>query len=638
MALSDNLNRINSKKKIRFVRTKTWFSWLMSNFFSDLETPPRDIGDRILILNNRVLTKRSVTAYIEILDYGMEMPGGHMSALVDAVTEKVPGVTIDHCIVGESYKPDTYSDAANNRYNHWTKGLSDKRLSSRKQKLFARLIYSFEKFQSGEIAERTYPYIKIRSRRGKVSAAVKIVEEYLISHGATIRTITSDLQSHFNYSSLFSRKKDNVIKDSPNCILSAENLAELLPYNQGSNDDDGIWIGLDVLNGNNYLIDTEHNQRGKNILLIANTGYGKTKLALFISHDAYLQGYDCIYFDIKGSEFIGTTEAMGGITLSVRASSDTYINTFRLDSKKCGNNPEKYFSMMFNLSKKRLSIVIDDEENNTLISAFLEQLLKSYYTSLGVAPSNPKTFSRSKDASPYDLYRYFKGYVSNSIRETYAKVIDTITLRFEECLNPRGSRGYLFRKEYNLEDILDRRCITFDWGMLLESDSDPFVYKLKLEDVKYIKDEYSAYKASLGEKICVVLEETEIISDDVWEMYVRDATLRRAQGQVSLFLGNSMASLQKSKQASMLIDCINFLLVGEVNDTSREYIEKQWNVKAFEKEFDKICAKDIDYENVFLLINRIQNGGANTLITAPISDELLESPLYKPRYEDKNKV
>lgn len=635
MALSDNLRKINSKKKIPFVKTKTWLSWFVSNFFPDLEKSPRNIGDRILILNNRILTKNSVTAYIQILDYGLEMPGGHISDLISHVTNKVQGVTIDFAFIGEGYHPDTYSDAALNRLKHWERGLNDNNLSERKQKLFARLIYSFKKFESGERAERMYPYIKIRSDKGKVADAVKVIENYLVSNGATIRTVVSDLQSHFNYSSLFSRKKDNVIKDSPNCIVSTENMAELLPYNQGANDDTGVWLGIDVLNGTDYLIDTHNSERGKNIMILAVTGYGKTKAALFASHDAYLQGYDLIYFDIKGNEFIGTTKAMGGVTLSVRASSNKYINTFRLSEKECGEHPEKYYSMMFNLSKRRLSIIIDDEKNNTLISAFIEQLLKSYYVSLGISPSNPKTYYRTKYSNPYDLYRYFKGYVSNSIRETYKDIIDRVILRFEECLNPRGSRGYLFQEEYNLDDIHNRRAITFDWGLQYAADSDQFIYKLKFEDVKYIKNDYTSYRVAHGHKLCVVLEETEIIGNDVWEMYIDDATLRRSQGQLTFFLGNSVASLKNNPRASILLDCINFIMVGAVNNSSKEYIVKEFGIKDFTKHLDKICDNDVDYENVFLLINKIQSGGANTLITAPLTKELLDSELYKPKFEDQ---
>lgn len=75
-----------------------------------------------------------------------------------------------------------------------------------------------------------------------------------------------------------------------------------------------------------------------------------------------------------------------------------------------------------------------------------------------------------------------------------------------------------------------------------------------------------------------VLEESQVCSDYLLEIYVREMTLRRAQNQVTFLLGNSISALQSKPVAKPLLDSINILVCGVLNDSNQRYLVDEYDL------------------------------------------------------------
>ena len=64
-----------------------------------------------------------------------------------------------------------------------------------------------------------------------------------------------------------------------------------------------------------------------------------------------------------------------------------------------------------------------------------------------------------------------------------------------------------------------------------------------------------------------ILEESQVVVNDpeVMKGYVEEYTLRRAQGQTSLLLGNSITALSDNPISRPLIENVKALIIGKMN-------------------------------------------------------------------------
>lgn len=632
---ADKLKKVNkkAKKRERFITARMWISTLISALYNDRGKIPPNIGNNILVMNNQYITKYSLNSIIIVKEMSEETPVGWVSEMIKHVKNIVHDIIIDVSFKNQRHAIDLKNGGLANREQQWEFTLENPVASEYSKKRAARLLFTAGLARKRVPMFRTRIFITIRAKNGTdLDRGIQCTIDYLESIGASIKFVKSNMQETLEYNLMMSDKTSARVRDIAANTTSSQTLAELLPCTQGLNDKTGTFLGIDREMDGPYFIDFRSSSKAKNIYVLGLSGHGKTFMVLSWILDFYAQGYNCCIMDIKGNEFNTITRACGGKTLSMRPSSTFYVNTFVMDKAELheGDNPRVYFDNRFGLSKEIMSIIADlPEELAANGEALIEEFLHSTYEQLGVLADNPNTWFRTDGLTPYVIYDYFIEYLSPAIRQKYSGVSDKMLMRMKIYMCRTGSSAHMFRDAYSYKELLETKMLTFDFGILESGTAvDPVAFRLRVLFMTLINDEYVSYNKAHGEWTVKVLEESQIAEDYLLKIYSKEFTLRRSQNQVTILLGNSIAALAQNKISMPIIDNINILAIGVVHKSSTDYLINEFGL---EQQAEKLRAihENPDYENTFLLVNRMQKDATVAMLKVFVPKGVVNGKIYK---------
>ena len=622
------------KKKERFIRSRMWTSLLISRIFQDRGTIPDNIGNNVLITNNMYITKNNLTAIIHIREMSETTPISWTSDLVKYVKDTNSGVTVDITMKGQRYYPDITPGNIGSRERTWHQTLDNPFMPEIYVRRAARCLYTLDIVRSGAKTYKCRVYIQIRAKDGAtLRGGVNSALVYLASIGCQAKRIQSNIEEHLDYMTLMSDKKPTTLKDIAPVIFSTQTFAESMPVVQGANDTKGVLLGYDIISGYPYFVDFKATAAAKNIMIEALSGWGKSFMASYWLYPFYAQGFNLAIMDIKGNEFNAITEALHGVHLSMRPTSTNYINTFRWRTDEVfDGDTTTYAHERFRMSKERMLIICDlNEKETSQAEALLEEFLQYTYVSIGAQANNVNTWHRTDKLTPYVIFDLFERYISNEIRAKYSQVVTKMLERLRIYMSRKGSKSHIYRNQYSYLEVLDTNCLTFDFGILESSsaDNDPVTFKLHVLDMITINDEYVSYKKKKGEWTVKLLEESQIVDDWLTKVYTREMTLRRAQNQCTILLGNSVAALAANPLSKPIIENINILCLGSLNKSSRDFLRDEFGLKDSEQFILNDIQTNPDMQRRFLLINRMEQNATTAILEANVTNEVANSSLFK---------
>lgn len=621
------------RKRERFVVTRMWLSTFMSRFFSDRGTIPDNIGNNILVTNNLVITKNNLTAIIQIQEMSEITPVSWTSELIKYVKDQTTGVVLDITMKGTRYYPDINPQNIGSRVKSWQAMLDNPAMPESAVRRAARLLYSLDVIRTGVPVYKRYIYIMIRARDGAMlKAGIQATQTYLSIIGAKHRRLQSNIDEHVRYLMMMSDKKPPHLKDLPPVIFTTQTMAESLPTIQGANDNTGVLMGYDAVSGFPYYINFKATAAAKNIMIEALSGWGKSFMATYWLYPFFADNFNLAIMDIKGNEFGALTQALGGITLSMRPTSTYYINTYVWSTAEVFEGDYRtYANERIRECKERILCIADLEQKfSSQAESLLEEFLMYVYKSIGASVDNINTWPRTEKLNPYVIFDMFTRYVSLEIKAKYADVVTKMLERMRIYMSPDGSRANVYRNPYSYLDVLDSRVLTFDFGIMeSSSNNDPVMFHLHVMDMVAINDAYVSYKKRKGEWTVKLLEESQIVDDWLTRVYTREMTLRRSQNQCTVLLGNSVAALAANPLSRPIVENINILCLGSLNKSSRKYLQDEFGLKAAEAERLEDIQTNPDRQRQFLLINRMEKDSTTAILEANVPEDVSQSSLFK---------
>lgn len=614
-------------KKEHFRWAKMWINYLLSMTMKDRGKIPDNIGDRILITNNVYITKLYMTTIVHIIELGPECPETLLQCLNDLLRDRGNRAVLDMTFKNSKYEYDPKNSGLQSRIHQWERIVDSVPgfYSNRAKERSARCLYTVEVAQSGKILKNSRTYLSIRAKDiHTLNNAEKIIYDGLTAMGCTYLPAYGNIKQKLEYISLIGNHGSDLKGVAP-VMTSNQVLSQIIPNCGSFNDKTGYYAGINILNGAPFFIDMASITSARNMYVVAPSGVGKTVLAVNMAQSAYENGSACCFMDIKGNEYTSFVQATGGYTISLRPTSIEYINSWVMHKEDTTEEmAEAYFKSRLSFSKQQIIIISGIREREQLIEfeELLDEFHEALYISLGVDATNMNSWQATEVLNPYEVFDRFDAYLTPQKRQQYnlnKSLIGTIRM----YMSATGSKSYIFKQEFDYARILKADTISFDFGLLGSnsiSDVDEDLFRLKFLYMNKLNGDFVTRKYAEGRRTFCVLEESQIVSDSIMEMYIQAWTLRRSQMQDTMLLGNSVQAIQNNKFATPIIENTRALFVGDLTFDARKVVMEQFGLQHLEQ-YIKIPGSSNRFKNCFLLVNNMQDKSLTPIIKVVIDPE-----------------
>ena len=611
-------------KPERLKWVKMWINYLVSLTMKDRGKIPDNIGDRILITNNMYITKLYMTTIVHVYELGQNTPITLLEVLNGVLRDSGNRAILDMTLKNSKYDYDPRNSGLQSRIRVWNNNLDSDITSRRMRERSARCLYTVEVAQSGKILKHTRMFLSIRAKDiMTLNTAEKLIYSTLGQMGCVYMPAHSNIKSNLEYISIMGNRSIDLKGMTP-VMTSNVILSQLVPNCGSLNDREGYYIGQNIKNGSPYFIDTRTITVARNMYAVAPSGVGKTLLALNMAQSAFEEGSACCLMDIKGNEYTNFINATGGYTVSLRPNSTEYINSWVMHKEDTDQErAEAYFKSRVQFSKKQMIILsgVKDRQEVLEFEELLDEFHESLYISCGAIPTNMNSWVATEDLTPYYIFDKFDTFLTPQKRAQY-NISKTRIGILRMYMSVTGSKSYVFKREFDYLNILKSNTLSFDFGILSDatiSDIDEDLFRLKFLYMRKLNGDFTTRKYAEGKRTFKVLEESQIASDDIMEMYVQEYTLRRSQNQDTLLLGNSVQALKDNRIAKPIIENTRGLFVGELTLEARTIIMDQFDLHHIES-IIKIPGSSNRYKNCFVFVNNMQKKSMYPIIQVQIEE------------------
>ncbi|MBQ2885806.1 MAG: hypothetical protein IJE43_18945 [Alphaproteobacteria bacterium] len=607
------LEEVGSRDTVHFERLRMWVYYLLSSLQKDRGKIPNNIGNRMMITNNMYVTRHYLSSIIHVQSLGLKTPVTLQSELIRYLRKENCTAVVDVTLKQTPFPVQLEDSGLVSRINLWKTTSRSEDAPAHLKEMAARCLYTVQQVEQNVPLSKTRMYITVRAKTGtSLTLAEKLVCGYLRSIGAEYVQIVGDVGSTLEYISPISDAVDTDLKDIEAIVTSEQTLAELLPNTGSLNSKDGLFMAVNVKNGTLFKFDFKQITDARNLYVVARSGHGKTVIVLNMCCSAVEEGYAVCIQDIKGNEFTNFVKSTGGYIVPLRMYSSGYINSWRMHKNDTTDEyAENYFKQRVDFSKRQMLILsgLQDYELRNDLEELLDTFHDNMYTALGVSASNRNTWVNTDELNPYVVYDKLIRYLTPTVIAKYPVVSKKVLNTLKMYMSRDGSKSYIFKHEFDYASILRSNTISFDFGLLDESEElrDPVIFKLKFAYMSKLNAEFVAYKYSKGIKVFKVLEESQLVVKDteVIQGYVKEFTLQRSHGQTTVLLGNSISALLDSPESRPIIENVTGLLIGNLEDGACKNVIERFNLDEYADIIEELNIEE-RYRNAFLFINYME--------------------------------
>lgn len=676
--LDDNSNIDSQKvqlalnKRIKEKQKRSqWLAWKMYSYriFNALlrgkidKRNPNLNSDSIQIGYSEVFTKKIVSRYIVLSYFPEELHAGFLNDIIKQLKTQDYWTSLTVSYKNKRYVTEFDSTTMISRLTNWNNRLKNVQVdkvvvdgeefthdisADTDRRRIGRMIRSYYKLRRnvGNTFESTVILKLDAYEKDELLSASDIVTSMLSSMKVSHYIVKSTLLDFMRAFSTVSQKKTVSTETTNRILMTTRDIINTLPYQQGKVGDKGIWFGSDIFSGANVWLDIMTTPKAKNIIVLGETGSGKTfyvSMLLFF-HRALNQ--NIFIHDHKGNEFTAFARAGKGLVISMTPSESSYIMTWAIQYEDLEDESEieDAYSSSFAIAEVEfLTLTEPDPKDIKDYKNIFSDFHRFVHQIKEIRMDMIETYSFSHEITPQFLYDTFLQFMNSpDIKKAYSsKILMDIQIALHRYWSKDGARNILYRRPINITEIKRSKIVCFDFGMAKKTREAVPQNEEKLKKIfmNASSSIYINHKKKLGEYTVKVVEEIQSADEDILKFTAQDISEGRAKNMINYVLGNASGTLEKDNEhAKAIVQNMNIRIIGKLAKSAREFFIKEYGLEQMEDDLKLIARGDKKYNYAFLLNCQITNPPATAIVRAVATKEVEMSKFFKTVDYDQHEV
>lgn len=413
-----------------------------------------------------------------------------------------------------------------------------------------------------------------------------------------------------------------------------------------------VFCGNNVENGYRFDISFTESGGAENYLVVGGTGSGKSvSVACMLATWMDNPYANILIRDYKGGEWSVFANLFGNNSDIVKMDIDSsrFINPFKIpDYKVLGfNRPEAAYTLSSTFATKMLySLIASDRvDNRQLLLNICNSIVTKVFMNNGVISDSYITYQKSKHINfRDDIWVALNDLLQD--KETVVGYGTKILMEVKKALIPyfdvKGTRRYLFETEIDLNTLLQKRVVVFDYntqGASGKIATLPSELTCRMLQESYVETIYCALRKQQRQFTIVLTEELqEQLKDDLLLDVLQTAwTVGRSGNRINIAILNSLQEFMKSQDSRVSAIRTNTqgYIIGKCDSETHNLLETSLKIDNLKYSLQKVSEGRGIYNHSFLWYHK-DHKFDSVVAKYPLNDVLITSILpSKTRIKSK---
>lgn len=465
----------------------------------------------------------------------------------------------------------------------------------------------------------------------------KKLHSLLVNNGIDFRDVrgnVSKVLTNYGFSSYIQKgsKQQGILS-------SDEGLAGCMPYRtKGLVGGKGILMGVDQRNKQPFILDFFSSGAGQIIMLLAQTGKGKTYTAYQICLGLITENVHCSTIDIKGGEWEKLRPYTPLTVVDMSSTSPRFVNTMRLDDVPVTRGTsEMYYRMAVEGTVNALSIMTNlqkGEGNIVDLESVLNQAVEKVYSKRNVDPKVPDSFKKTKDIKYDEIIPAVNELsLSKAYTDEQKKMCKLIQSRCSDYLQAEGKYANAFKHEITLGEVLKSPLVIYSFGKnsgeMLDSMDNLRVFMCQYLDTKKqaIRKAHKLHTAAFYEELQRCGEFGRLVT------HIRhNVTGSRSNNVIIFLLLNDMSVLNQPEFLGIRSN-ITTKIIGHVDKKDMLTLCESYSCEDIATELT-VIREDPDFANCFAIKYDTGNERGKTVFKVELPKDVIAD--FKTRDDKEN--
>lgn len=702
MALSDLFKKTDNLSKVtdytgknvykKSLGTLEYYTGLLRNYLDHDDVPEEELGNgEFYYTAESVFTKNGVKKPFIITDYPMEMDRGFVSDIRFRVEEYVEQyrtktgidgtVSVNLTVDMIPYDLRLDSRRTTNRWNGLVRMY--KRVSSEMEEKTLEDELKTDKY-SDNVRRKVRSFMHIRDARDRLKAGfyktavileLEVKNPDLIEANEILKEAERGLEAYsrevdLNYKRLFLdvhqyyknytptsmfNERELIRRRYTGNVFSDDTLSSFFMPSHGKvGDPTGLYFGIDIGSTEVVTFDLTKGTDANNLLLMAQTGQGKSAYAkMILSYVGIDPAYQTVIFDYEGTEYAPLGLIQDASEVGMAGTTGSYVNTMVIQDKT--GDPEideGRWRTAMEMTTNIYNLIFDEDYGMRKVELdIFSFLLGKMYANAGISEKNPdKWYERSKDLTFYTLYAMLDEMINMRDPELFGEFHEEDIKEFRSSLRPYFGKGQVynswFQQPISIEEFLTSKDVVFNFGMSSESESSVDGKKLALRQMyaSYLTILKASMNKARGVRTFIVIDEMQRYlklrySGEIVAQFVSGG---RKLGLITLLITNSPQELISAGDSSnpnvqdnisTVMSGITGQIIGAMRHNDMDEVIDEFNLHnavGYLYELANIAEnkrKKAEMKYCFYLNMK----GEQTIVKGVVHPAFIDSPIYSTK-------